>query len=481
MTNHKFHDSILRAYDIRGLYDKTLFDKDAFFVGKSFASFLAKNNKKKISIACDGRVSSPALKEQLIKALVESGLEVFDVGMGPTPMLYFSVFHLHCDAGIMVTGSHNPKDHNGFKMMLRDRPFFGDDILGLADLAKNADFVEGEGTLEKCDIKDDYIERILADCILAKSESHLLDEVDAVKPKKKLKIAWDAGNGAAGEIMTELSKRIDAQHILLFADIDGDFPNHHPDPTVPKNLEDLIKVVLDEGCDLGIAFDGDGDRIGVVDNEGEIIWGDQLMVFYAREILKTKQGATIIADVKASNVLFDEITKAGGKAVMWKTGHSLVKAKMKETKAVLAGEMSGHIFFADKYYGFDDALYAAIRIINIVEESTHSLSYLRKSLPQTFSTPEIRIECLEERKFQIVEELKNYLQKTGVKFEDTDGIRANSKEGWWLIRASNTQSVLVARCEGKSPEDLEKLQNDLCEKLKFCQVEIPEELKQRSK
>ncbi len=474
---HKFNHSILRAYDIRGIYNQTLFDKDAFFVGKSFASFLQKNGKKKISVACDGRLSSPALKQKLIEGLLESGLEVFDVGLGPTPMLYFSVYHLDCDAGIMVTGSHNPKDHNGFKIMLKERPFFGDDILGLARIAEVGDFILGNGSFEDRDIKSDYIERVLADCILTESKSALLDEVDEFKPKKKLKIAWDAGNGAAGEIMQELTKRIAADHILLFANIDGTFPNHHPDPTVAKNLQDLIKTVIDEGCDLGIAFDGDGDRIGVVANDGEIIWGDQLMVFYAREILQESKGATIIADVKASNVLFDEIKKAGGKPVMWKTGHSLIKAKMKETKAKLAGEMSGHIFFADKYFGFDDALYAAIRIINIVFSSEFSLGHLKKSLPKTFSTAEIRIECSEEKKFQIVEDLKISLKKSGLSFEDIDGIRANSNLGWWLIRASNTQSVLVARCEANSEENLAKLKENLRHNLQFCGLEIPQELK----
>lgn len=477
MTKHKFSPSILRAYDIRGIYNQTLFDADAFFVGKSFASFLHKNGKRKISVACDGRASSPLLKAQLIKALVESGLEVLDVGLGPTPMLYFSVYHLDCDAGIMVTGSHNPKDHNGFKMMLRDRPFFGDDILGLGKLVEAGDFVDGKGSIEDVDVKADYVDRMLSDCVLGQSESHLLDDIDAMKPKKKMKIAWDAGNGAAGEIMTDLSKRIDADHILLFADIDANFPNHHPDPTVPKNLEDLIKVVLDEGCDLGIAFDGDGDRIGVVDNEGEIIWGDQLMVFYAREILQEKPGATIIADVKASDVLFNEIAKAGGVPVMGKTGHSLIKAKMKETKAALAGEMSGHIFFADKYFGFDDGLYAAIRIINIVEKSSFSLAHLRKELPQTCATPEIRVECSDEKKFQIIEELKANLKKSEVDFNDIDGVRTKSDNGWWLLRASNTQPVLVARCEASSQENLEKLKADLRKNLETLGVKVPEELK----
>jgi phosphomannomutase len=474
--NHNFNSSILRAYDIRGIYDKTLFDKDAFFVGKSFASFLRKNNLKKISVACDGRLSSPKLKSELIRGLFESGLEVIDIGLGPTPMLYYSVYQLNCDAGIMVTGSHNPKDHNGFKMMLKNRPFFGDDILGLANLAKSGDLIEGKGSVKQIDVKNDYLERLLSDCILAESSSALLDEVDEFIPKKKIKIAWDAGNGAAGEIMKELTKRISADHFLLFEKIDGTFPNHHPDPTDAKNLQDLIKTVLDKNCDLGIAFDGDGDRIGVVANDGEIIWGDQLMVFFAREILQEHKGATIIADVKASNVLFEEITKAGGVPLMGKTGHSLIKAKMKETNALLAGEMSGHIFFADKYFGFDDALYAAIRLINIVEKSAFSLGALKKSLPQTFSTPEIRIECSDEKKFQIVEDLKISLKKSDINFDETDGIRASSDLGWWLIRASNTQAVLVARCESNSLQNLEKLKENLRQNLTFCGLKIPPEL-----
>lgn len=477
MTQHSFHPSIIRAYDIRGIYQQTLNDLDAYHVAKSFASFLHKNGKKKISVACDGRLSSPALKAQLIKGLLESGLEVIDVGMGPTPMLYFSVYHLEMDAGIMVTGSHNPKDHNGFKIMLKERPFYGDDIIGLAKIAEAGDFVSGQGTLAEQDIKEDYVDRMLNDCILAESDSHLLDEIDSFKPKKELRIAWDNGNGAAGDIMIRLSERISAEHILLYSEIDGTFPNHHPDPTVPKNLEALKKVVIEQECDIGIAFDGDGDRIGVMDNKGEVIWGDQLMVFYAREILRNKRGSTIIADVKASNVLFNEISKAGGKPLMWKTGHSLVKAKMKETKSPLAGEMSGHIFFADKYYGFDDALYAAIRIINIVALSKDPLSVMRRTMPQTHSTPEIRIDCTEERKFLIVEELKENLKKSGIAFNDVDGVRVAEKNGWWLIRASNTQPVLVARCEANSKKELHELKKSLKAQLQFCQVEIPQELK----
>lgn len=473
--NHKFNNSIIRAYDIRGVYGKTLHDEDAFFVGKSFASFLHKNGGgKKIAVACDGRVSSPALKAQLVKALIESGLEVVDVGLGPTPMLYFSVYHLNCDAGIMVTGSHNPKDHNGFKMLLKDRPFFGDDISYLAKIAAEGDFVEGKGSLSNFDIENDYVNRVLADCVLAKN--HV-----AKKPARELKIAWDAGNGSAGDAMKKVSQQIKGEHFLLFADIDGTFPNHHPDPTVPKNLEDLKREILAKKCDIGIAFDGDGDRIGVMDDEGEILWGDQLMIFFAREVLARMPDSVIIADVKASQVLFDEIKKAGGKAMMWKTGHSLVKAQMKATKSPLAGEMSGHIFFADKYFahknhGYDDALYAAIRIINIVAQSTHKLSDLRKALPKTFSTPEIRVESEDEKKFAIVDQLKNNLKNSGLNINDVDGVRVTTDKGWWLIRASNTQPVLVARCEASSAQDLEELKSNLRGYLKNLGVKIPQEL-----
>ena len=473
---HKFHSSILRAYDIRGIYNQTLFDNDAYFVGRCFAKILHQNNKNKMAVGCDGRVSSPILKERLIQGLCDSGIEVIDIGLGPTPMLYFSVYELNLDAGIMVTGSHNPKEHNGFKMMIKNQNFYGADILGLEKILENQDFVNAEGSVSTFDIREKYLNRLLNDCEVTQSDSGLLNEVENFVGQKKLKIVWDAGNGSAGEIMTMLSERIYGEHILLFNEIDGDFPNHHPDPTEAKNLQDLIAVIKSQNYDFGIAFDGDGDRIGVVDGEGEIIWGDQLLIFFAREILAKKHGATIIADVKASGSLFAEITKAGGEAVMWKTGHSLIKAKMRELGASLAGEMSGHIFFADKYYGFDDALYASIRLINILANSSKSLAQMRAELPKTFSTAEIRIETSEEKKFVIVEDLKKLLHKNNEKFVDIDGIRAQSSEGWWLIRASNTQPVLVARCEANSQQNLEKMKNNLREKLSFCNIKIPHEL-----
>lgn len=477
MQPHKFHPSILRAYDIRGIYNETLFDNDAFFVGLAFGSLMQKLGKKQIAVGLDGRISSPILHERLIQGLIFSGMNVKDVGLGPTPMLYFAVHHLKCDAGIMVTGSHNPAHHNGFKLTLKDKPFFGDDIQKLAEIAASGDLSCGEGKVEKIDICENYIQRLLEDCILAESDSELLNEIEEITPTKKLKIAWDAGNGAAGEIMTKLSSRICAKHVLLFNEIDGTFPNHHPDPTVPKNLLDLINVVKTKNCDFGIAFDGDGDRIGVVDGEGEIIWGDQLMVLFARDILIRKAGATIIADVKASNILFDEIAKAGGKPVMYKTGHSFIKSKMKETGAALAGEMSGHIFFADSYFGFDDALYAAIRLINIAATSKQSITELRKTLPKAFSTPEIRIDCSDDKKFKLIADLAAQMKQEGLIFNDIDGIRMSNENGWWLIRASNTQSALVARCEGNSPENLNKLKENLRQKLKFSGLEVPEILR----
>ena len=471
---HKFHPSILRNYDIRGIIDETLSNQDAYFIGRSMAVFLNNRGEQKVVVACDGRLSSPALKQNLIKGLTDSGMTVTDIGLGPTPMLYFGIYHLKSDAGIMITGSHNPINHNGFKIMLKDRPFYGDDILKLGEIALKGEFVDHPGKSRHENIMEDYINRLLDDSCLARG-SEFLDEIDNFLDDEASlpKIAWDAGNGAAGEVMRKISERVKSTDFLLYDKIDGTFPNHHPDPTVPKNLEDLRRTVLENNCSLGIAFDGDGDRIGVVDDEGEIIWGDQLMVFFARDVLQEYPGSTIIADVKASNVLFDEIKKAGGVPLMWKTGHSLIKAKMKEIGSPLAGEMSGHIFFADKYYGYDDALYAAIRIINIVIAGKIPLSELRKSLPKTFSTPEIRIECSEEEKFAIVEKIKKELQKENADFNDVDGVRVNTVDGWWLLRASNTQAVLVARCEGKSETSLEKLKNNLKNKLESNGLKLP--------
>ncbi len=465
---HQFHSSILRAYDIRGIYQETLHNLDAFFIGKSFATILHQNNYKNIVVACDGRASSPALKQELINGLVSCGINVFDVGLGPTPLLYFGVYHQQADAGIMITGSHNPKDHNGFKMMLKNKPFFGEQILQLAEIVKNNNFIVGSGSVHKINIMQAYISRLLLD-------------LNITKP---LKIAFDAGNGATGEVLEQLSKQLQEQFscetILLYTKIDANFPNHHPDPAVPENLADLVDCVLKNNCDVGIAFDGDGDRIGAVDNEGHIIYGDQLMVFYAQDVLANNPSATIIADVKASDKLFSAIKNAGGNALMCKTGNTFIKQKMQETKAMLAGEMSGHIFFADKYYGFDDALYASIRLLNIISNSNISLAEKLKQLPISYATSEIKIETNEEDKFAIVQFLQNKLNVNQQNFNNIDGIRVSNKHGWWLLRASNTQALVVARCEGDSPASLQFLKNELKQYLQslpshFC-FNIPTEL-----
>jgi phosphomannomutase len=437
--------NIFREYDIRGIVGQNITAEVATLIGRSVASRMKKEGKKLAIVGFDGRLSSPELSNSLIDGLISSGIDVINIGVGPSPMLYFATYFLEADYGIMVTGSHNPPEYNGFKIMSRAKPFYGEDLQQLLATIKNSDFTTGQGSLSQKDIKQAYVDRLMADCTI----------------NKKLKIAWDPGNGSGGEITEMLLPKIDAEHSIINSTIDGTFPNHHPDPTVEENLEQIKKLLAENKCDLGIAFDGDADRIGVIDNEGTVIWGDQLLIIYAREILKHFAGATIIADIKASEIFNDEILKAGGKPLIWKTGHSLIKAKMLETDAKLAGEMSGHIFFNDIYYGFDDALYAAIRLINIVSNSDLSLSDIRKSLPITFSTPEIRIECEEEKKFMIVKELQATLRNEGVEFLDIDGVRVKTNDGWWLIRASNTQPVLVGRCESSTEEGLENLKAEV--------------------
>lgn len=472
--SHKFHNSILRAYDIRGIVDETLEPRDAYYVGRSFATILKRSNKNKVAVGYDGRLSSVELKNELSRGLQDSGCEVMEVGLGPTPMLYFAVHFLNYDAGIMITGSHNPANHNGFKITLKNKPFFGDEIQELGEIANNGNFAEGQGKIKHTNLIDPYINRITQDCHLARN-SELLDEIDEFLPEdRQLRVAWDAGNGAAGEVMKKIANKLRTKDFLLFDKIDGTFPNHHPDPTVESNLVDLKKTVLENNCDLGIAFDGDGDRLGVIDHKGEIIWPDQLMTIFAKSVLKENPQATIISDVKASEVLFDKIKEYGGNPLMYKTGHSFIKSKMKEVNSPLAGEMSGHIFFADKYYGFDDAIYAAVRLIDILLSEKKSLRELKKELPKTCSTPEIRIECEEAEKFGIIEKIKAQLKKEKIKFNDIDGVRANNENGWWLIRASNTQAVLVARCESSSAEKLKKLKDNLKEILSNYNVKLPD-------
>ncbi len=458
-AGHSFHPTVLREYDIRGIVGETLSEEDARAVGRAFATLVRRRGgRRRISVGYDGRLSSPAFEAALVEGLVAGGVDVVRIGLGPTPMLYFSVFHLDTDGGMVVTGSHNPPDQNGFKMMIGKKAFFGGDIVELGRIAAGGDYASGEGSVEDRPVFDDYVARLAAD--------HAGESA--------LKVAWDAGNGAAGTAMARLTERLPGTHVLLNEAIDGTFPAHHPDPTVADNLAQLIDTVKAQGCDLGVAFDGDGDRIGVVDERGRILWGDQLMAIFAADVLGRHPGATIIADVKASQVLFDEVTRLGGVALMWRTGHSLIKSKMAETGSPLAGEMSGHIFFADGYYGFDDALYAAVRLLSIVARADESLGAMRDRLPAVVNTPELRFACADERKFTVVDEIRRRLATAGAEFSDIDGVRVKTADGWWLLRASNTQAVLVARCEAFDEAGLARLKGDLAAALEASGITPPE-------
>jgi phosphomannomutase len=447
---HKFSPSSLREYDIRGIVGEALSEADAFAIGRVFGSMVAEIGGKKVVVGRDGRLSSPMLSASLIRGLISSGMDVTDVGQGPTPMLYFASFDNNADGAVMVTGSHNPPNYNGFKMMLQNKPFFGEKIQTLGSRAAAGEVVgEAKGSVTLKDVSEAYIARMVKDW----------------DGTRDLKIVWDNGNGAAGDVLVELVKHLPGTHILLNEKIDGNFPAHHPDPTVPKNLEQLVAAVAEHKADVGIAFDGDADRIGLVDNEGHILFGDQFLILMARDVLKSHPGASIIADVKASQVLFDEIAKAGGKPLMWKTGHSLIKSKMAELGSPLAGEMSGHIFYNDKWYGFDDALYAALRVLGVISRGTETVSEFRASLPQVINTPELRFDCADDRKFTVVAEVAARLKAAGENVSDTDGVRVNTPDGWWLLRASNTQAVLVARAESSSETGLTNLKTALAKQL----------------
>jgi len=456
---HKFDSTILREYDIRGIVGTTLHAADARAIGRTFGSIVKRKGGKRVALGYDGRLSSPELAAACIEGLTAAGVNVINIGLAATPMLYFAVWHLDADGGIQITGSHNPPDYNGFKMMMGKKSFYGSDILKLGEMAAKGDVETGTGSVEQKNILPDYAARLLKD----------------VKPGRKLKVAWDTGNGAVGVSIRAIVDKLPGEHFVLNEQVDGTFPAHHPDPTVPKNLEQLVAEVRRRGCDLGIAFDGDGDRIGAIDGKGRILWGDQLLILWSRDVLKSRPGATIIADVKASQALFDEVLRAGGTPLMWKTGHSLIKTKMAELKAPLAGEMSGHVFFADTFYGFDDALYCGLRLLNIVANSRESLAEMRDKLPQLVNTPELRFDCAEERKFKIVDEVKARLKQAGAKVNDIDGVRVSTPDGWWLLRASNTQAVLVARCESANEDGLERLKGDLKAALAASGVDLPDE------
>jgi len=437
---HRFHPTSLREYDIRGIVGETLGEADAYAIGRGFGTLVRRAGGTRVAVGYDGRESSPVLEIALRKGLNQSGVDVVRIGLGPTPMLYYAEAELEVDGGIMITGSHNPANYNGFKMVLQHGPFFGEDIRKLGQMAEDGDWEDGTGTSEEADVMDMYVER-------------LLQNFDG----GSFRVGWDAGNGSAGPVVEKLTALLPGEHHLLFTDVDSRFPNHHPDPTEEKNLEDLKRLVLEKGLDFGVAFDGDGDRIGAVDGQGRVVWGDQLLSILAEPVLKEEPGATIIADVKASQALYDRVGELGGTPLMWKTGHSLIKSKMKETGAPLAGEMSGHIFFKHDYYGFDDGIYAAVRLIRAVSALGGSLTALRSAMPDMINTPEMRFQVDESRKFPVVEEVLARLEASGAEVDRTDGARVNTSEGWWLLRASNTQDVLVARAEARSEDGLKNL------------------------
>lgn len=452
----KINPQIFREYDIRGIVGKDLTAEIVKILGKSFGTYIISKGGKKVSVGRDNRLSSPKFKSALVGGILSTGCDVINIGLVPTPVMYFSLFNLDVDGGIIVTGSHNPPNFNGFKLAVGRTTIYGDQIKKLEKIIKEDRFIEGKGTLYHQNIKDDYI-------------NYIKDRIDL---KKKLKVVIDAGSGTAGLIAPELLKEIGCEVIKLYCELDGTYPHHHPDPTVVEFVQDLIKKVKEENADLGIAYDGDADRIGVIDDKGNIIWGDQLLILFSRDILK-KGREKIIFEVKCSQALVDEIEKAGGEPIMWKTGHSLIKDKMIEEKAVLAGEMSGHIFFADNYFGYDDAIFASCRLVELLSKSDKTISEMLSDIPKYFSTPEIRVDCSDKDKFKIVDDIKNYF-KRDFKTVDIDGVRILFTDGWGLVRASNTQPAIVLRFEGKTKESLKNIKNRILEKLReYPSLSIP--------
>ncbi|MBL8659458.1 MAG: phosphomannomutase/phosphoglucomutase [Rhodospirillales bacterium] len=450
--------TVLREYDIRGIIGKTLTAEHYEAIGRAFGTGMIREGGRAVAVGYDGRLTSPELEQALVAGLASTGLLVHRIGLGPSPMLYFAVHKLDADGGMMITGSHNPAEYNGIKMSRRGRPFFGDDIRGLGAAVEQDDYVSGQGQVKDSPVSEAYVERLCT----------------GMSEGRPLRVAWDPGNGAAGDVLKALCARLPGEHVLINEAIDGTFPAHHPDPTVEENLVQLQAEVARHGCDLGIAFDGDGDRIGVIDDRGRVLWGDQLLVLLAGPVLEELPGATIIADVKSSQVFFDEIRRMGGKPLMSRTGHSPIKKLMAETGAPLAGEMSGHVFFAHRYYGYDDALYAAVRLLALVAAGDRSLAALRDSLPVMVNTPELRIDCPEERKFKVIEDVRARLAGVaGIAVNDVDGVRVTGADGWWLLRASNTQPVLVGRCEAADAAGLKRLQEDLDRQLRLSGLEPP--------
>lgn len=435
--------NIFREYDIRGIVEEQLTNETVRVLAKAIGTFLSRNGAKRIAIGYDARESSPGFCELLTNGFNESGLDAVLIGMVPTPVLYHTVFTKPVDGGVMITGSHNPANHNGFKICLGKQTLFGSQIQEIKQIALSGEFAAGTGTVESMEVVDDYVADIVSKITLG---------------PRKLRAIVDAGNGMGGVTAVPVYEKLGVDLVKLYVEPDSRFPNHHPDPTVTENLLDTVEAVTAYEADLGIAFDGDADRIGAVDDTGRIIWGDELMVLLSRSILAERPGSTIIAEVKCSQNLFNDISAHGGNPIMWKAGHSIIKAKMKETNAALAGEMSGHIFFADRYYGFDDATYAGARLLEILSKTDKKLSELLSDLPETFSTPELRVPCPDDTKFDVVAQVAEHFSKTN-EVITIDGARILFEHGWGLVRASNTQAILVLRFEADSQDNLDAIRN----------------------
>ncbi len=435
---------IFREYDIRGIVGQDLDEKTVGVLGRAFGTYFVGRGKTDVALGRDCRLSSPAFARALTEGLLSAGCDVTDIGVVPTPLLYYSVYAKKKEAAVMITGSHNPPEHNGFKVMAGEDTLYGRDIQDILDIVRRGRFARGSGTGRTGDIAADYLD----------------DVARRVRLSRRLRVVVDAGNGTGGRVAVPLFEKMGCDVIPLYCEMDGRFPNHHPDPTLPEAMADLMRNVLETQADLGLGYDGDADRLGVVDDQGGLIWGDRLMVVFARDILPSRPGAAVISEVKASQVLYDEISRLGGRPIMWKTGHSLIKKKIREEQAVLAGEMSGHIFFADRWFGFDDAIYASARLLEILSRSGKPMSAMLSDLPATFSTPEIRIYASDEVKFGIVEEVRKALSARH-EVIDIDGVRAVFPGGWGLVRASNTQAVIVLRFEAETERALADIQEEV--------------------
>jgi phosphomannomutase/phosphoglucomutase len=432
---------IFREYDVRGLVGTDLTPGTVTLLGRGFGSYARRQGVRKVALGRDCRLSSPDFRDAILEGLLSAGVDVVDVGVVPTPLLYFAIQHLGVDGGVMITGSHNPPEFNGFKLCIGPSSIFGEKIQALRALIEAGDFERGEGAVSTCTVDEAYKAYVRSVLSIPRS----------------LKVVVDAGNGTASKVAPDLFRSMGIEVVELFCEMDGRFPNHFPDPTVPENLRFLVQAVKEHGADLGVGYDGDADRIGAVDEQGNVIYGDYLLVLFAREILTRKPGAAVISEVKASQNLYDDVTKHGGKAVMWKAGHSLIKQKMKEEHAEVAGEMSGHIFFKDRFLGFDDAIYASGRLFEIVAGSDVPLSAMLGGLPPVVATPEIRVDCPDDRKFAVVERVAAIVRPKAREVIDIDGVRALFDGGWGLVRASNTQPVLVLRFEGRDQATVDSI------------------------